>query len=688
MKKGFFSKTISLFLALVMVALMVPMGAIGVFAGGTDAGYSVDTQDKKITITTADGWNAVASNSASYRNYDVTLGATIDFSGKEFKVLFPVTSASISNKLVANASEAYTGTFNGNGNKIINISYTSTEALPKAVVAAALTGTVQNLVIENVEFNVAQKDSGIVAGALAGGALISNVTVKNSTITSSSTDAGIFVGGVRVGDNNRIERSTIDGSTVTSTCQTGGFVGGLSKSVTVDNCHAIGESKVIATKYGAAGMIVGKVNSGPVATIENCSTGDDIVVAYSGTAHLTDSGIDYARGLGLLVGQVGGLTDTDWGGLVAKKCTIGGTINIDKNAYVGGAVGILSSLKATNLLEEITLKETASISGFRCIGGLIGYFYANHTTNKGTVSINKCNVAGTITDKQAGGSGTAGGVVGEFTTSGSVGIINITNTAITANITDNEDNCKGLGGVIGVLGRGNVAMEASITIENCYVAPSLATNDNKKAGGVIGNCHTGADTKIKIENVILNVNTTDAKGGCGTIHNTMDATLTKNNVASTVKDGADSSIAVITADQIQKAVVCEGGFIKTVYGSVRCNLVQISNKNTADDTYLIRFIGATIFTDITEAHMAVTVTTTEGAKTFEADCTVYDVLTGYNGTGVETYTATDFGANKFVAIVIKDMPASLFEGAVISVSLTINGTTASFEGTLPLNNAA
>ena len=159
----------------------------------------------------------------------------------------------------------------------------------------------------------------------------------------------------------------------------------------------------------------------------------------------------------------------------------------------------------------------------------------------------------------------------------------------------------------------------------------------------------------------------------------------KNNVASTVRDAADSSIAVITADQIQKAVVYEGGFIKTLYSSVRCNLVQTSNINTEDNTYLIRFIGATIFTDITEAHMAVTVTTTEGAKTFEADCTVYDVLTGYNGTGVETYTATDFGANKFVAIVIKDMPANLLDGAVISVSLTINGTTASFEGTLPLN---
>ena len=394
-----------------------------------------------------------------------------------------------------------------------------------------------------------------------------------------------------------------------------------------------------------------------------------------------------------MVGQVGGLKsdNTDWSSLIVKKCTVGGTVTTlngtKTNGYIGSVVGILSSSRKANLLEEITVTATVSARGR--VGGMVGYFF-----NGGTLTVNKCNVEGTVTDAQSGGSGTAGGVVGEYTTANTTGTINITNTSVTARVTSNETYCKGLGGVIGVLGRGNVAMSANINIENCYVAPSLITTTSNKAGGIIGNCSTGANTTIKINNVVLNVNTTGAAGGCGTISNTMTATLTKSNVASTVKDAADASIAVITEAQISEIITYESGYIKSVGAAVRCNLVQISNKNTngtddtSDDSYLIRFIGATIFTDITSAHMSVTVTTSEGAKTFAADCTVYDTLTGYNGTGVETYKATDFGANKFVAIVIKDMPADLFEGAEISVELTVNGTSASFVGTLPLNTAA
>ena len=259
MKKTFFKRAISIILTLVMILTIIPVGIVGVFADTADTGYSVDTDNKKITITTADGWNAVAAVSSSYRDYDITLGGDIDFSGKEFKVLFPATVDFTNGGLPSDTTEAFSGTFDGAGKIIRNITYTATSTtVGEAVIASVLSGTVKNLVIDNVSFTASAKSSAIVVGVLTGGT-VSGVTVRNSTIEATVGQIGIVVGGTALADDNLIENSRIESCTLTAKNASGGFAANLAKSININNCHATGTSDkgttVTVYDLGAVGIL-------------------------------------------------------------------------------------------------------------------------------------------------------------------------------------------------------------------------------------------------------------------------------------------------------------------------------------------------------------------------------------------------------------------------------------------------
>ena len=756
MKKGFFSKTISLFLALVMVALMVPMGAIGVFAQTADVDVNADT----VVIDSVADWKAVAAVTGdTFEGQTVSLGADINFGSNEAPVLF----------------DTFSGTFLGNGHTVSGTAMTDQNIIASVVTGGTIDGkgtSNKSMTISGFTYNLKGKSTvAIVAGTLNSASTVKNVNVDNCKITSDKSLAGFVVStasGTDFEDNAAlVSNCSVTNCTASYTHQSGLVVGGVSGYVTIKDC-SVSASTLSASK-AAVGAILGKMNGGTYANISGCTIASDV------TINSTSIDDGYAEGCGMVVGLAGYDIDAykqdsntgyysvimntngvgTKGALSISGCTVNGTINagnalskksgvddagkdtyVTANTSVGGVVGAIG-LKEENKIFGNTVNVTITApSGKAYVGGIVGSsaaklniyentvnatitspnnptggiigYYAGQGANNLTVS--KCNVSGVIYETaNGGGSPRIGGIIGRVvknTVSESTGANEVENCNIDIDV---YSSCK-FSKVAGIIGSwGNEAMSATLSISDCYIGSILAmSNSNKpKPAGIAGEIKTAG---LSVDGVIIaaTMATTTAtivdkivetfspveedaskiaNGNVAYSSISSGCTPTTVNCYTTVAGTTAAGFAVVeNADILANLVKRDSNnFIESVNDHVRCNLVQISNKNTADDTYLIRFIGATIFTDITEAHMAVTVTTTEGAKTFEADCTVYDVLTGYNGTGVETYTATDFGANKFVAIVIKDMPANLLDGAVISVSLAINGTTASFEGTLPLN---
>ena len=189
MKKIFCKKTLSAFLAAVMILAMIPVGMISAVAA--DAGYSIDEETKTITITTAAGWNAVA-NTEAYAAYNFVLGGNIDFSETdEDKPLF--------------SSVAFAGTFDGGVYTISNFNAGTTSArvayqgiIAGTTVESSITDSkidtnsyieIKNVTLVNAVFHSSANCGGLV-GELKTYGKFENIKIENITISSGSGQYG------------------------------------------------------------------------------------------------------------------------------------------------------------------------------------------------------------------------------------------------------------------------------------------------------------------------------------------------------------------------------------------------------------------------------------------------------------------------------------------------------------------
>ncbi len=224
---------------------------------------------------------------------------------------------------------SFSGSLDGNGHKVSNLTITTTNANDGFF--ATLTGTVKNLQLLNVNCTTSAS-FGTIAGRLTGG------TLQNIKITGNvtSTNTGDILGGV-VGDMSAAAKVTqiTSNLTIKASCgMVGGLVGRLTTNASgvaeISFSTAAGSIEISASKNRIAG-ILGRAEGSNVGggVVKNCRSSVNI----SSTAAVAAT----VNGVGGIFGA-----DQNAGIVPIDQCIFDGTISCGFS--VGGIAGVGSSI--------------------------------------------------------------------------------------------------------------------------------------------------------------------------------------------------------------------------------------------------------------------------------------------------------------------------------------------------------
>lgn len=288
-----FFYSILLVITLLFAASFINLGNVGgIYAADWTSVTSAPStfSDGYLKITSAKELAYVQKNISSYRSKNIRLANNIDMSGYNWVP-------------IGNSSYIYTGTFDGAGHVIMNMSVSTTSY---AGLFGYVSGTVKNVVISK-----ATVESNHYAGGIAGrqsGGTITNCDVQNSTIRSTySSNSSIYAGGI-VGYSS---------ATITQ-CR------GFANNVYAQQNYANRSSNV----YNYAGGIVGYKSGGTLNTCANANGGT--VSTYCGYPK-------YAY-----TGGIAGYTTTAINTSYNEATVKGGDGSSSEYSYTGGVAGYSS----------------------------------------------------------------------------------------------------------------------------------------------------------------------------------------------------------------------------------------------------------------------------------------------------------------------------------------------------------
>ena len=299
-------------------------------------------------IYTAEQMNAIGANEDDWDKH-FKLMADIDlrsYIGADFNIIGVYRGWS--------DSKSFKGVFNGNGKRISNFNYTSTERN-----YIGLFGYVDGFTAEIKDLGLIDPNvdagTGSIVGSLAGSAekgFITNCYVEGCFVSGASTVGGL------VGQNGSV--IDIRNSTIITNCSTTGtvlgrqYVGGLvgeNEGGTIINCTS--SARVGRTILLGGITPVGGLVGSSLGTIVNCyATGN----------------VEGHESAGGLVGENGGPPG------VITNCYATGSVS--GNRAVGGLVGCLkTSAEITNCY------STGNVLGSLEVGGLVGLHWGGQITN-------------------------------------------------------------------------------------------------------------------------------------------------------------------------------------------------------------------------------------------------------------------------------------------------------------------
>jgi hypothetical protein len=303
----------------ILTAVIVLVVSLSTFTHAAPYGGS-GTDENPYQIWTPHQMNSIGLNSGDWGKY-FKLMDNIDMSiytGTQYN-------------LIGNATTPFTGTFDGNGHVISNLTYATTED----VNYVGLFGVISNATIQNLGLNnVSLSSGGNSVGGLVGYNNYGTLTACYATGTISGTQ---FIGGL-VGMNFAGSITACHAADSVNALYADSYVGGLVgyNSGSLTACYATGSVNGANYTGGMAGGNYG-------GTISSCyATGS------------VNSIHDYAANTGGLVGNnEGTITSCYATGLVSGKNSAGG--------LVGNNNGIVISCYATG-----------SVSGTAFVGGFVG----------------------------------------------------------------------------------------------------------------------------------------------------------------------------------------------------------------------------------------------------------------------------------------------------------------------------
>ena len=391
-------------------------------------------------------------------------------------------------------------------------------------------------------------------------------------------------------------------------------------------------------------------------TLKNCTvqnlrpgdSGNGLLASWINSIGFTVSGVvidnctlpPYASGtdLGYIVGKDAAfpLTVTD---TVIKNCSLTGG---DKTGFVTGRVQTTFKVDGLQILD----------CNFTATGGDTGVIvgYAGNTTS--VMDLNNIYMSGVTA--------TSSGANIAMISSAFAGKTTISNSVFSGTVINGYDTRTGM-----LFQREQDAAAANkLTINNCVFDTQwkagaeydwymgklpLVGAWNGTAGSTVtvNNCvDTGASTTAYAVYVVGNGVTWNgnALGAISKVYTKDDSVLKLAN---------DKLASIVKRD--------DNGFILSVGGQITAGYLQ--SAAGTDSTYSVRFIALSQLAAAAQAGIKIVVKnagTDTVVKTFDTtECEIYDSLSAYDaasGAKIASYKAADFGAEKFMAVVLTNIP--------------------------------
>ena len=526
---------------------------------------------------------------------------------------------------------------------------------------------------------------------MAGGNKFAGVTIKlgkNINLNGATLDAiSAEFNGTFDGQNYVIYNFDLDFKTATDS----GFFGSV-KNATVQNFALVNVECLVAEDVAVSG--IGSVGG----IINQASTAQNV---YSNATFSVESSEEAER-IGGLFGRATTGSDKNF-----INCEFAGTIDLSgrevRDQYVGGLLGYWNkgSLKMSRCLNTGAINAPNA----NAVGGLLG----GDKDSVGGAEYGLCKNEGNIV-----GNKYVGGLVG------SVSVYNASNGCQLFTSCTNTGAVTGNIYVGGFMGRCKLYYEAGITsgnkssgydpTEDNKVILTGCTNSgnvtaNGCAGGLLGTVHA---VEVKIDACTfsgnMNVTLRSAEEGVnlvgGLIGSLFQADVDTNGVVPTATLKDSSVTGTLTVDEyvmgceaeiyvgkigIAEEKVTTSGLTNTATVNEKLHPTMVGYQESATYTedektlYDLRFVAVIKNSAaVNAAGFKVTVNYkgTEGEENKLTDKVAYAkvLYTSIKGTGsegVETYTATEFGGDLLVALVIEGIPADYtFAANALEVIIT------------------
>ena len=360
--------------------------------GKIPVGYEVIEVDGVWTIGQSyaeDGDNLTISSVKGLKDLAANVNGGNNFAGKTIILANDIDLQNETWLCIGTEANPFSGTFNGNGKTIKNLTIIEEEAKEgKAFIGFfgyAKNATIKNATFENVNLNIAcldidhsQGHIGAVAGSLEGTSTIENVTVKGeikveSTVTANGASrVAVVAGGNSYGNVTMKNVHVIanEGSYIKANNNLGALAGQLQGKSVFENCSS--NIDVTGTKFFAGG-IIGLAAGDQLFT--NCHTTGNVTITAGreGRAH------DQYRVGGIAGGWADGaknvctLTDCSYTGNISGTNSDGSIANpLDYAGYVGRGYtlnGCAGSKVIINGVEYVQAYNTAAEAGIYIVDG-------------------------------------------------------------------------------------------------------------------------------------------------------------------------------------------------------------------------------------------------------------------------------------------------------------------------------
>lgn len=408
---------------------------------------------------------------------------------------------------IGTIANKFTGTFNGNGYTISNLTINRPDTTCQGLFGDANNATLKNINIKNANIT-ANIGGGILMGAQRGGST-SNCHTEGVLVGKTHSFGGIvgqFYGEIK----NCSSNVKIEGNS-NLFYRVGGLIGHIAGGeAKVDSCYAI--SNISGTND--LGGLIGRLN--------NTATSVEIRNSYAKTEIINKNESTYSNFTGGFIGVISS-SNTN-----ITNCFAEGNILVDSastnlsclGGFLGGSINSINNLNINNCHSNVGITYNGNAQIYN-IGGFSGQLCS---TDNVIININNCystgdlNLSTTEANELNNSIGGFVGFSGVDDTNYSCNI-NISNSYSTGKLNISAPKLYNIGGFEGAIKNSNT------NLKNCYTKSDInisATSNCNYVGGFLARLSSDISNVITIENCYnqnkINTNlasgaTTDGIGG-------------------------------------------------------------------------------------------------------------------------------------------------------------------------------